>query len=61
MISGPQLFPVGTQTWTAINLPALPPSFSGFQFYLQGATFTSSGLGPTTRFSNGLRCTVGLF
>jgi hypothetical protein len=61
VISGPQLFPVGTQTWTAINLPALPPSFSGFQFYLQGATFTSSGLGPTTRFSNGLRCTVGLF
>jgi len=61
VISGPQLFPVGTQTWTAINLPALPPSFSGFQFYLQGATFTSSGLGPTTRFSNGLRCTLGLF
>lgn len=61
VITGPHMFPIGTQTWTAINLPALPPSFSGFQFYLQGATFTSSGVGPTTRFSNGLKCTVGLF
>lgn len=58
---GPQLFPGPTQTWTALNLPALPPSFSGFQFYLQSATFTSSGIGPTTRVSNGLKCTVGLF
>ena len=61
VISGPHLFPVGTQTWTVINLPALPPSFSGFKFFCQGATLTSSGIGPTTRFSNGLQCTVGLF
>lgn len=61
VIVGPQLFPSATQTWTAINLPALPPSFSGFLFWLQSATFTSNGIGPTTRFSNGLKCTVGLF
>ena len=56
---GPHLFPVGTQNWTAGTLPALPPSFSGFQFFCQSLTMTSAGLGPTTRVSNGLKCVVG--
>jgi hypothetical protein len=56
---GPQLFPVGTQPWTALTLPALPPSFAGFQFFCQSVTLTAAGLGPTTRVSNGLRCVVG--
>jgi len=54
------LFPGPTRTWTAINLPALPPSFSGFEFYAQSITFDNNGLGPTTRVSSGLRGKVGL-
>jgi hypothetical protein len=57
---GPSLFPVGTQPWTALTLPALPPSYNGFLFFCQAVTLTSSGLGPTTRVSNGLQCVVGL-
>ena len=56
---GPHLFPVSTQNWSALTLPALPPSFSGFLFYCQAVTLTSSGIGPTTRVSNGLKCVVG--
>ena len=59
MASNPNLFPVGTQNWSALTLPALPPSFSGFVFYCQSVTMTSAGLGPTTRVSNGVKCTVG--
>ncbi len=59
VIVGPNLFPVGTQNWSALTLPALPPSFSGFLFYCQSVTMTSAGLGPTTRVSNGLKCVVG--
>jgi hypothetical protein len=52
-------FPGSTQNWTSLTLPALPPAFTGFQFYCQAVTFTTSGLGPTTRVSNGVKCTVG--
>ncbi|HEX5050198.1 MAG TPA: hypothetical protein VFZ65_00370 [Planctomycetota bacterium] len=58
--SGPQLFPIGSQNWTALTLPALPPSVVGFLFYCQAVTLTTSGLGPTTRVSNGVKCVVGL-
>ena len=54
------LFPGPTRTWTAINLPALTPSFSGFEFHAQSITFDNNGLGATTRVSSGLRCKVGL-
>jgi len=57
--SPPDWFPGSTQNWTSLILPALPPSFSGFQFYCQSVTMTSSGFGPSTRFSNGVKCTVG--
>ena len=42
------------------NLPALTPSFSGFEFHAQSITFDNNGLGATTRVSSGLRCKVGL-
>jgi hypothetical protein len=48
-------------SWSAFNIAALPPGFLGFEFYVQSATFTSEGIGPTTRLSNGLKCTVGIF
>ncbi|MEO6595705.1 MAG: hypothetical protein ABIP94_13210, partial [Planctomycetota bacterium] len=59
VLIGPVLFPGATQNWTALTLPALPPSFSGFQFDCQSATFTTAGIGFTTRVSNGLKCVVG--
>jgi len=59
VITPPNWFPGSTQNWTSLTLPALPPSFSGFQFYCQSVTMTSSGFGPSTRFSNGVKCTVG--
>jgi hypothetical protein len=59
VVLSPNLFPGASQTWTALTLPALPPSFSGFLFNCQAATFTGSGIGPTTRVSNGLKCVVG--
>ena len=52
-------FPASTQGWTSLTLPALPPSFVGFEFYCQSATLTSSWIGPTTRVSNGVKCTIG--
>jgi hypothetical protein len=59
IMSGPHPFPVGSQTWTALTLPALPPSFSGLPFTCQSVTLTAAGLGPSTRVSNGIRCVVG--
>ena len=59
VIVGPHLFPGPIQPWNAVTLPALPPSFSGFAFNCQSATFTASGIGPTTRVSNGVKCVVG--
>lgn len=53
-------FPAPTRTWTAINIPALPPSFSGYVFHAQSFTFDNNGFGPTTRVSSGLRCKIGL-
>jgi len=60
VVIGPALFPIGSQLWTPINLPALPPSFSGLPFWCQSVTMTSAGFGPTTRVSNGLACVIGL-
>jgi hypothetical protein len=65
IILGPIVGPgPGTQTWTGINLPALPPSYTGFQFYLQSAilgTTQNAALGLGVLTSNGLLCTVGTF
>lgn len=52
-------FPGPTQAWTPFTIPALPPSLVGLQVYVQSATLTTFGLGPTTRVSNGLQCTIG--
>ena len=63
VLIGPALGPFPpTFTWTAMNLPALPPSFTGFQFDVQGAILGTPwngafGLGLLT--SNGLKCVVG--
>jgi hypothetical protein len=59
VVIGPVLFPIGSQQWTAINLPALPPSFSGLPFRCQSVTLTAAGLGPTTRVSNAVQCVIG--
>jgi hypothetical protein len=55
--------PASTVTWSPLTLPPLPPSFSGFTFYAQGAILgttenTAFGFGALT--SNGLKCTLGL-
>lgn len=55
----PQWFPGPTQGWTPLTLPSLPPALIGVQFRCQAATFTSAGIGPTTRVSNGLVATIG--
>lgn len=52
-------FPGPVQAWTPFILPALPPALIGVQLNVQAGTFTSSGIGPTTRVSNGLLCTIG--
>ena len=62
VLVGPSFFPGPSFTWTALNLPALPPDFSGFQFNAQGAilgTNLNTALGLGTLTSNGLKCTVG--
>jgi hypothetical protein len=46
-------------TWTAMTLPAAPPTFNGFEFYLQAVTLDLGVLSPGGRSSNGLKCTVG--
>jgi hypothetical protein len=65
VITGPIVGPGPVnQTWTGLNLPALPPSYAGFQFYLQGAilgTPQNPALGLGVLTSNGLLCTVGTF
>jgi predicted outer membrane repeat protein len=48
-----------TLTWTALPLPAAPPSFVGFEFNVQAATLDLSILSPAGRSSNGLKCVVG--
>jgi hypothetical protein len=50
-------------TWSPITLPALPPSYSGFAFYVQSVILgttenTAFGFGAIS--SNGLKCVVGL-
>lgn len=45
--------------WTALVLPASPPSFVGFEFYLQAITLDAGGINLASRASNGLRCVVG--
>lgn len=63
VLQGPAVGPFGGSfTWTALNLPALPPIFSGFEFHAQGAVLgvpnnTALGIGVLT--SNGLKCVVG--
>ena len=63
ILVGPVLLPPASVTWTSLNLPALPPNFSGFQFYAMGAVLGTplnsaiGGLGLLT--SNSLLCTVG--
>lgn len=52
-------FPGPVQPWNAFVIPALPPALLGVQVNCQAGTFTSSGIGPTTRVSNGLLCTLG--
>jgi hypothetical protein len=48
-------------TWTALVLPALSPSFAGFEFYVQSGTLGSSSplLYGEGRASNGIKATVG--
>ncbi|HEX6810463.1 MAG TPA: hypothetical protein VF384_02465 [Planctomycetota bacterium] len=61
---GPAVFPGQTFNWTALTLPALPPSFVGFQFLAQSAilgTPLNQAFGFGTLSSNGLRMTVGTF
>lgn len=45
--------------WTALVLPPSPPSFVGFEFYLQAITLDAGGINLASRASNGLRCVVG--
>lgn len=45
--------------WNVLTLPASPPSFVGFQFYLQAVTLDAGGINLASRASNGLRCVVG--
>jgi hypothetical protein len=64
LLVSPAFLPGSSVTWTGLNLPALPPDFSGFQFNLQGAILGTNqnpalGLGLLT--TNGLKCTVGTF
>jgi hypothetical protein len=59
VIVGPHLFPFPSLTWNVLTLPAATPWFVGFQFNVQSVTLDSSGIGPTTRVSNGLKCTIG--
>jgi len=59
VVNGPHMFPMPVHTWNVLNLPAATPWFLGFAFHVQSATLDNSGLGPTTRVSNGLRCVVG--
>ena len=64
VLIGPALFPPASFTWTALNLPALPPAFVGFQFNAQGLILgtplnTAFGTGALT--SNGMQMTVGTF
>jgi hypothetical protein len=62
VLVGPAV-PTPSLTWTAFNLPALPPVFAGFTFYAQAAvlgTQLNGALGLGTLTSNGLMATVGL-
>jgi Bacterial pre-peptidase C-terminal domain len=59
---GPSFFPTSSVTWTTLSLPALPPDFTGLEFYVQGAilgTTANPALGLGLLTSNGLKCTVG--
>jgi hypothetical protein len=46
-------------TWNALNLPALPPDFSGYTFGAQSAVFDLGIVNNNTRVSNGLQYVVG--
>jgi hypothetical protein len=64
VLIGPTIGPfVAKVSWTALTLPAIPPSFAGFEFNLQGAilgTPLNGGLGGIGLMtSNGLKCVVG--
>ena len=62
VLVGPDFFPTANFTWTAMNLPALPMNFAGFEFNAQAAvlgTTANSALGLGLLTSNGLKCTVG--
>ena len=61
---GPVVLPPSSVTWTAINLPALPPAFVGFQFNAQGlilGTPLNPALGSGALTSNGMQMTVGTY
>lgn len=63
VLVGTTLLPPSTFTWNALDLPALPPNFSGFAFNAQSVVFGTDfnvafgGLGALT--SNGLAMTIG--
>ena len=62
VLVSPTFFPPSQQTWTALSLPSLPPSFAGFAISAQSAvlgTPLNSALGPGLLTSNGLYCVVG--
>jgi hypothetical protein len=64
VLVGPVVFPPASVTWTALNLPSLPPAFVGFQFNAQGVIMgtplnTAFGVGALT--SNGMQMTVGAY
>lgn len=62
ILVGPDFSPPSSFTWTALNLPAAPPTFYGFEFNVQGAilgTPKNPALGLGVLTSNGLKCVVG--
>lgn len=62
VLSPLQLVTGSTVTWSPLTLPALPPSFAGFEFYLQSCiigTPLNSAFGFGALVSSGLKCTVG--
>jgi len=64
IITGTVVAPPASVTWTAINLPALPPAFVGFEINAQGIIFGTPmnpafGMGALT--SNGMKMTVGTY
>jgi hypothetical protein len=64
VLTGVAPAPSSSFTWTALQLPAAPPFYLGFEFNAQGVVMgvaANSALGVGVITSNGLKCTVGDF